>query len=660
MNQTLVDLLNDRANDEHTLTLLAGQDNETIISYRELHVRALKRLHVLQSRGLRAGDQMILLLADLENFVEVFWACLLGGVVPVPVAGGNSDDHRHKLFRIDDKLESSWLYTSRSALERLEKFARLQLDIQRFEDLRRRTVLLEDDNDLSNHGIVHSAQPDDTALIQFSSGSTSTPKGIVLTHRNLVTNITAIMSAIKIRLDDRMLSWMPLTHDMGLIGFHLTPVIAGIDHILMPTDLFVRRPGLWLGKASSYGATLLCSPNFGYHHYLKSFSPQKAVGLDLSAVRLVFNGAEPISAELCDRFLQTLQPYGLNYNAMHPVYGLAEATLAVTFPPLDTQYQTLSIDRSQLTPGSTIRPVAADDANAIQFVGVGKPIDHCDVRITSADRAPLSAGSIGHICIRGDNVTAGYYREDALNAAIITADGWLDTGDLGFVLDEHLYITGRAKDIIFVNGQNFYPHDIEKMVTTAELVEFGKLVVSSYRDKENVQDHVICFVQYRGDLTAFAGLASSIGKLVNASAGLVVQRVIPVPRIPKTTSGKVQRFKLVDSYLAGEFDEALSLLPAEQSAVHHNAAAGDTAGSGDISIRARLKSICQSQVSDQTVNADDNLFEIGISSLTLAQIHAGIDEAWPEQVDITDLFDYPSITALAGFLEAKLLAAEAL
>lgn len=644
--KTLADMLDCRANDTHSVTFIAGQ-TETRVTYRELHARALMRLGVLQTGGVLAGDPLILLCSDNEQFIVTFWACILGGIVPVPVSGGISDEHKNKLFRIYWKLESAYLYTDAATVERLEKYAGEQSIVDQFNQLKQRTFVGTDDTGFSP-GIRHAADQNDTAFIQFSSGSTSSPKGVVLTHRNLLTNIDDILKGCRMQSQDRMLSWMPLTHDMGLIGFHLTPVMIGIDHLLMPPDLFVRRPSMWLSKAQEHAVSILCSPNFGFQHYLKAFTADKAAGLELDHIRLIFNGAEPISTTLCEKFMRTLAPYGLKHESMFTVYGLAEASLAVTFPALNTSFEALRLDRSALKIGQAIRTIEDDRQDGVSFVNVGKPVEHCELMITDTAGLPLPETTIGHIKIRGDNVTRGYYREDALNAETITADGWLDTGDLGFMYQQSLYITGRAKDIIFIHGQNLYPHDVEGLLIQCGLAEYGKVAITSYRESDNLEDKLLCFIQSRADPADFAAAAADIKRLINQSIGVLTEHVIQVSRIPKTTSGKVQRYRLAEAFLDGDFDASLALLATHATSVSDSV-------SPDSSIATRLKHICDSQMIDgMTLSVDDNLFDIGISSLTLAQIHEKIENTWPDQIDITDLFDYPSIAALAKFLEAKL------
>src|SRR5207237_2832977 len=271
--------------------------------------------------------------------------------------------------------------------------------------------------DISRPGAPHAARPEDTAFIQFSSGSTSEPKGVVLSHANLIANIDGSTQVAGFNENDVSLSWMPLTHDMGLIGFHLVMFANRVHTHLMPTELFIRRPLLWLTLASRVRATILCSPNFGYKHYLKVLGERSVEGMDLSAVRFIFNGAEPISVELCDEFLTRLAPAKLKRNAMYPVYGLAEASLAVSFPPVGAPLRTITLNRHRMNAGDPVELVDAADRDAVRLVSEGRAIPYCRVRIADDEDRELPEEHIGHVHMTGDNVTRGYYEDPAANAA---------------------------------------------------------------------------------------------------------------------------------------------------------------------------------------------------------------------------------------------------
>ena len=334
LHDNLIDILAEARSRDRAVLLIDGENDESSVPFAGIWNRAGKLLGKLQQRGMGPGDELVVFSKSNEEFIIAFWAAILGGIVPVPVAVGISDEHRLKLVRILGQMRRGTLYTDSDLLLRLTDFATARNLPAVIRTLERNTCLMGEALD-GPAGEIARVKPGDLAFVQYSSGSTSDPKGVCLTHANLCTNLRDIIDRLQFMPDDRALSWMPLTHDMGLIGYHLSVLTAGMNHAVMDTSLFVRRPLLWLSKASELRSTQLCSPNFGYKHFLKLFERKGLPGLDLSCVKLILNGAEPISWELCREFLAALAPSGLKSNVMHPVYGLAEATLAVTVPQPD-------------------------------------------------------------------------------------------------------------------------------------------------------------------------------------------------------------------------------------------------------------------------------------------------------------------------------------
>jgi acyl-CoA synthetase (AMP-forming)/AMP-acid ligase II len=644
---TLTELIESNRKVDRALVYLDGEKDERRVPYGALYERALGILFHLQKLGARPGDKLILFLNHNEQFLDAYWAGILGGIVPVPVAIGISDEHRHKLLRIARKLGRPFLYTDRKTLDRIGQFASVAGEQAQFEELRARSFLVDSLDDISRAGTVHRARPDDTAFIQFSSGSTNEPKGVVLTHANILANGRGAGEFCNFNSDDVSLSWMPLTHDMGLIGMHIFMFMHRMNVHLMPTELFIRRPLLWLQLASSKRATILSSPNFGYRHYLKVLGDRSFESLDLASVRLIFNGAEPISVDLCEEFLARMEPAGLARNAMFPVYGLAEASLAVSFPPLGRPYRSICVDRHRMGVGEAPPRVEHTSRDAMELMAVGAAIPYCEVQLADDAGQAVAPGQVGHILIRGENVTRGYYEDPATNAATITADGWLRTGDLGLIDDGDLYITGRAKEIIFVNGQNYYPHDLESIALRAPGLELGKVVAAGVRPRGAQADQLVLFVLHRSDMADFLPTATEVARLVNEHTGLEVAEVVPVKRIPKTTSGKIQRHLLEESYVEGEFAAELAELVQLRSAKRAPAAATGS------EIEAKIKLICDTELG-RPIGLADNLFEIGASSLKLIAIHEAIDRDYPGAIDLTELFDYPTIAELAAFLAGKL------
>jgi acyl-CoA synthetase (AMP-forming)/AMP-acid ligase II/aryl carrier-like protein len=655
--QTLAELITNNRSVKRTISYLETENAERVVTYGELYERALGILFHLQKLGARPGDKLIIYLSNNEQFLDAFWAGMIGGIVPVPVALGISDEHKHKLLRIAKKLGKPFIYTDRKTLERIGAFAGGAGEQTTFDELAARAFYAEQVDDISKAGRIHPVKPDDTAFIQFSSGSTSEPKGIVLTHRNILTNARGAGEASEWNEGDINLTWMPLTHDMGLIGMHIMMFAHRMQLNVMPTELFIRRPLLWMTFASRKGVTITSSPNFGYRHYLKVLGDRGIGELDLSRLRLIYNGAEPISVELAEEFMTRLAPAKLRREAMYPVYGLAEATLVVSFPqPPGQPYEFISVNRHELAVGRKPSPLLKEHADALSIMAVGQPIPYSFVRIAGDDDLEVPEGHIGHVLISGDNVTKGYFENPDANAKGFTAPDsngvrWLRTGDLGLMNGGKLHITGRAKEIIFVNGQNYYPHDIESVAIRAEGMELGKVVAAGVRAKGASTDDLILFVLHRMDMKEFLPIASMLTRLVNEHTGLEVAHVVPVKRIPKTTSGKIQRHLLEEDYANGVYSAELAELDGLRAQLE--AAGGAKVTSTEI--ERRVKDICDAAL-ERNIDVNDNLFEIGASSLKLIEIHEQVDRIYPGMVDLTELFDFPTIAELSRHLEGKLAA----
>jgi acyl-CoA synthetase (AMP-forming)/AMP-acid ligase II/acyl carrier protein len=648
---TLVDMLEANRSVDRSVTYIGGENTERRILYKDVYARALGILYHLQAAGARRGDKMIIFLNNNEQFLDGFWAAVCGGIAPVPLAVGISDEHRHKLFRVARKLGDPLLYTDAKTLERLEILAGEVGESDLFARLKSRSFLVESITDISKPGKLVRPAPDDLAFIQFSSGSTSEPKGVMLSHGNLMANTKGVTSVARFTDQDISFSWMPLTHDMGLIGFYLMQFASRVHINLMPTELFVRRPLLWLQLAARKRATVTSSPNFGYRHFLKVLGERRLEDVDLSSIRSIYNGAEPISVALCNEFMNALAYTGLKRHAMFPVYGLAEACLAVAFPPVETDYRWIRINRHRLTVGTQIEVNPQEARDTLEVMCVGHAVTNTEMLVADHAHAGLPDEKVGHILIRGASVTRGYFGDPEANAAAIDASGWLDTGDLGVIHEGSLYIVGRAKEIIFVNGQNYYPYDLENIAQRAPGLDLNKVVVAGVAKPGSQVEELVVFVLHRGDMAEFLPTANAVGRLINEHTGLEVAQVIPAKRIPKTTSGKVQRHLLEQAYVEGEFDAELAELKALREA---RGGSDVQAGAG---LESRLQALCAAALPGKRIDVNDNLFEIGASSLKLIEIHESIERDFPGLIDLTELFDYPTIAQLAKHLDAKLKAA---
>ncbi|MCM3133480.1 non-ribosomal peptide synthetase [Paenibacillus polysaccharolyticus] len=631
------------------ITFLNGSKDENVVSYEALLKSAKLRLGELQAFGIRPGSELIFQLNSEQEFIVTFWACTLGKIIPVPITVGGNQEQRMKLYNVWNTLNHPFIAADQDLTPSLEKFALKNGLEEIHSQMHDRIFVIQDkfngQGPPRNEGLEATINPDDIAFIQFSSGSTGQTKGVVITHRNVMKNIEAINIANGVSSADRSLSWLPLTHDMGLIAFHLTSTFMGLQQFIMPTSLFIRHPTLWLTKTAEHRATQLYAPNFAYKYLLDSYNPLTFEATDLSSVRFIMNGAEPISPSLCLHFLEEMSPYGLASNTMLTAYGLAEATVGVSFGEVG-DLKTYVLDRRYLETGKPFIETELHDEHAVSFVEVGKPIQYCEVRICDDQDQPVSDLILGSIQIKGLSVTKGYYNNPVATEGTITSDGWLRTGDIGFMNNGALVITGRSKDIIFINGQNIYPHDIERVTEELESFELGKVTVCGVSNTRTGSESVVMFILYKKDVHSFIPMVLEAKAHIQQRMGIELQSVLPIKQIPKTTSGKFQRYRLRERYEAGEF----SITEQSIRSMINQVKESKKVQSARDQLEQNLIEIVESVTGLINVGITDNLAEAGFDSLKVTQIHQAIDEAYPDRLPISSLYSYTSIHEWASII----------
>ncbi|MCP4213369.1 MAG: AMP-binding protein [bacterium] len=642
---TLTELIMHRRKSDKGITFIQSSTEEQRFTYAQLHDSALNILANLQKKGIGKKAQLVFQLKDNIDTISTFWACLLGNITPVPITLGTTDEYRLKLFNAWKNLDSPYLITDKVFAARLEQFARDYDERDFFMGMEKRTVYMKDVRGGEQKGEIHIPSPSDIAYIQFSSGSTDAPKGVVLTHKNLLINCAALSNAFgpPESGEDRYFSWMPLTHDLGMIGYHLTPLLFEYEHALMSSLLFIRYPFLWLQKMSRLRSTITCSPNFGYKYVLKHVDIKKSGHLDLSAVRVIINGAEPISMRICREFSKITARWGLRETAITPAYGMAEACLIVTLSPPKDSVNEVLLDRNTINFGQKVREEATG-RHSVSFVEVGMAVRDCAIKIGEENGDPLPEDVIGNIFIKGPNVTSGYHNNPQATERVFAADGWLRTGDLGFVRNDKLVITGRAKDIIFQNGQNFYPHDLERVVCRLPEVDFEKAAFGGVFNPDTQAEEIFCFIVFKRNLRKFPALTSRIRAHILQETGLELSAVIPVKKIPKTTSGKLQRYLLTAGYLVGEFDAVLKEI--EELRKASRAEEKPTAAR----IRDMVILTWREVLQVQSPTENDNFFDLGGDSKRALQVKGKLQERLGISIDDTALFKYPTISGLSAFL----------
>lgn len=525
-------------------------NDEIFLTYEELLEKSICCLGKLQENGLKQDNHAILSFENNIDFVVSFWACIMGGIIPVAITPPSSFKGKsaslEKIINVWNILEKPVIISDVAMINGMENNKEYldckSMSILDVSILRQSTV----------KGTINMSSSDKPALIQFTSGSTNTPKGVILTHKNLLTNIEAIIEAAGFISEDRFLSWTPYYHDMGLIGCHLTVIALGMFQINMHPVNFVKKPTIWVDLISQHKITITSSPNFANRLLLKKLTDKHLETWDLSCLRLIFNGAEPISVPLVKEFMEKLAVCNLHETSMFMVYGMAEACLAVTFPTTGSKPEHHCISRNSLINNSVAEEVDESDFDSYQVANEGYPVPGMEVRIVDKNGKIVIEKNLGEIQIKGDNVTSGYINNAEANLKFFQ-DGWLKTGDTGFMIDRKLCVTGRIKDIIFVEGQNFFAHDIEFKLEQIEGVEPGKVVVCSWHDEKEGRERIALFSALRIHKDNIKNFYANILNKINETFGIDIEYVVLSKNIPKTTSGKVQRFMLVKSFLNNEY-----------------------------------------------------------------------------------------------------------
>ncbi|WP_343690798.1 AMP-binding protein [Chitinophaga sp.] len=644
---------------EKGITFIKSGDQETFVAYPHLIKKAKHCLYYLQTvAGIKSGDELIIQEEDNELLLTAFWACILGGIIPVPVSTGTKNEHKLKLLKIWDTLKHPHLFAAEDHIQRLISYIQVEAPETSISQLLEHTIYSGTDfSSFPDTSVLHTPALDDLAFIQYSSGSTGAPKGVMLTHRNLFYNTIDLTEKMQLTPADKKLSWMPLSHDMGMIAFHLTAVQAGCTQYLMPTPLFIRRPLLWMESVNRHKATILYSPNFGYEYFMEAMDNKPAGSWDLSSVRMIINGAEPISAEVCRRFATKLKPMGLSPLAIAPGYGMAEASVCVTLSAADAPVIEHFFQRDNLRVFDTVIEEGNSSPQTVGFVECGTPARHCEVRVCGDKDEILAPGTVGHIHISGLNVTAGYYRNEEATKALLTNDGWVRTGDLGLIHPNgQLIITGRHKNMIILQGNNYYHHDIERLLFDIPGIAAGKVVACGIPGDSNERERLLIFVLFKGTPAAFADTEEAVVVTLSDVLGIVPDVVIPVREIPKTTSGKIQHFELLQRFRRGEFDEVLNALKSLSARRFLDQWQQEQPTLRLYKIENWLQETVASllKISATDVDLIQPLVDQGMKSLHGVQLRNLLERRLNIDLAIGVLYKYPSIDKLAGFIYRKL------
>ncbi len=553
--RTLLEVLDwhvQRHGDRRHVLFYPGDDDPEPLTYGDLDRRARAVAAGLRALGLEPRQTVGLMLPTSLDYFAAFFGVLRAGGIPVPLyppaRRSQIEDHLLRQAGILRTAEAALLVTFAEVLP-LARLLRPQVP-----GLRRVVTVAELAGLAGREGAAPEVRGDDVAFLQFTSGSTGNPKGVVLTHANLLANLRAIEKGAELRPDDVTVSWLPLYHDMGLIGSWMAPLYFGIPLVLMSPLTFLARPSRWLWAIHRHRATLSPAPNFAYELCTRKIEDAEIEGLDLSSWRFALNGAEPVSPAALDRFIARFSRYGFDRRALSPVYGLAECSLAVAFPPLGRGPLVDAVERATFQESGRAVPVAADDPQALRFVACGVPLPGNEVRIVVDAGREVGERQEGRLEFKGPSATSGYYRNPEATRKLIRGD-WVDSGDRAYMVAGEIYITGRVKDIIIRAGRNLYPQELEEAVGEIPGVRKGCVAVFGSPDPVTGTERLVILAETRErDEALLEPLRAAIQErtvdLLGAPADEVV--LAPPQAVPKTSSGKIRRSASRELYESGK------------------------------------------------------------------------------------------------------------
>lgn len=535
------------------LYIYESADQVTELSYQELKLGSMEMAGKLIEKGIEPGDCVAIMLPTCRDYFCSFFAVLYARAIPVPIYPpahtSQIEDHLKRHVSILNNAKVKMLITA-SEVKLLSQLLRLQVPSIRS------IVTITELQGGSDNFDIGDAKPSDIAFLQYTSGSTGTPKGVSLTHANLLANVRAMGKVVKASSSDVFVSWLPVYHDMGLIGAWFGSLYHAMPLVIMSPLVFLSKPQRWLWAVHRHGGTLSPAPNFAYELCINKIDEKDIEGLDLSNWRLSWNGAEPVSPSTIRKFTDKFSKYGFRPETMSPVYGLAESSVGLTFPVEVRKPRIERIQREALTRRGIAVNAVPEDQNALQVVGLGTPLPGHEIRIVDALGNEQPEREEGDVEFKGPSATHGYYREPDKTEELYHGE-WLRSGDRGFTIDSELFLTGRRKDIIIRAGRNIYPQELEEAVNKVQGIRKGCVAVFACHDERRGTERVIVLAEsYESDEEKQRQYKKQINKLSVELLGSAVDDVVICRphTIPKTSSGKIRRSACKELYEHGHLD----------------------------------------------------------------------------------------------------------
>ena len=606
---------------DNEIIYIDADSKETKQTYKHLLEEAKSILTGLNKAGCKPKDKLIFQFSSKRDFIPAFWACILGGFIPVPISMAPSYYDKNsttiKLYNTWQVLDEPYIFTATNLMPSINEFSKVfQIEILKILDINLVKANQKTDK-------FYQAEPNDLALMLLTSGSTSMPKIVMQSHQALISRSAASAYFNKFHAGDVSINWFPLEHVGGLVMYHLQHTYTGCIQIEAAIEPILKNPLVWLDLIDKYQATITWAPNFAYGLVNDQLAKAKEHSQwNLASMRFILNGGEAIVAKQARKFLQLLKPYGLSTQAMFPAWGMSETCSGVTFSP-------------------NFFDISSDDD---QYTAVGKPIPGFSFRITNEKGEIVEEQVMGRLEVKGPSVTTGYYKNPEANAESFTEDGWFITGDLGIVKNGALFITGRQKDIIIINGLNFYCHEIEAAVEEIEGIEVSYTAAVAIREQQAATDKLgIFFVSCKQEKQEIIQQINVIQDIILQKFNLNPSYVIPVEKqaIPKTDIGKIQRALLKQQFENKRFDDVVEEYSNQSlsTEILFNQ-------QHQIELAQKILIIWQESLGLKDISINDDFFKLGGNSILALQLVHKMNECLAQNIPVSALFKYKTIANL--------------